>query len=154
MLRWYVVEPALARLAEYHPRMHSAAAVNLMLGTCAQESRMGAYLLQVDGPARGIFQMEPETHQDIRERFIVPRPKLQALVDSEVVPVRPLLDQLVTNLVYAAVMARIHYWRHPAPLPAADDVEGLARYYKLVYNTDAGRGTAAQFIENYHRYCG
>ena len=43
----------------------SRAAENLILGTALQESNL-RYLRQLgDGPARGVYQMEPATHDDI-----------------------------------------------------------------------------------------
>lgn len=46
----------------------SSSAVNLLLGTAAQESAFGTYLRQIGGgPARGVFQMAPATAKDIWE---------------------------------------------------------------------------------------
>ena len=48
-------------------------------------------------------------------------------------------------------MARIHYLRVPEALPAADDVVGLAAYWKRYYNTELGAGTVEKFVESYQR---
>ena len=56
--------------------------------------------------------------------------------------------QLVWNLGYATAMARLVYRRRPEPLPAAEDIPGLAAYWKAHFNTAAGRGTAAKFIDS------
>ena len=48
-------------------------------------------------------------------------------------------------------MARAHYLRVPEPLPDAGDVEALAAYWKQHYNTPAGAGSEAEFIDNYQR---
>lgn len=56
------------------------------------------------------------------------------------------------NLRFATAMARIHYWRVPEPLPDADDIDGLARYWKQHYNAPLGHGTAEQFAENYRTH--
>ena len=46
--------------------LHSDNAVNLLMGTAAQESHLGKYRKQIGGgPALGIFQMEPATFNDI-----------------------------------------------------------------------------------------
>ena len=58
---------------------------------------------------------------------------------------------LATDLAYACAMARIHYLRKPEPLPAHDDIEGLARYWKEHYNTFLGKGTVEEFVHNYRR---
>lgn len=42
--------------------LYSENAVNLILGTIAVESNMGRYYYQVNGPAIGIGQMEPNTY--------------------------------------------------------------------------------------------
>ena len=42
--------------------MYSESATNLLLGTAAQESRFGTYIKQINGPACGVFQIEPLTY--------------------------------------------------------------------------------------------
>ena len=49
--------------------LYSPAAVNLLLGTAAQESGFGTYLRQVKGPALSVFQIEEATFLDLRERM-------------------------------------------------------------------------------------
>ena len=50
--------------------LNTSPAIDLLMGTCAQESHMGTYLRQLGGgPALGIFQMEPFTFLDLRARF-------------------------------------------------------------------------------------
>lgn len=39
-----------------------------------------------------------------------------------------------------AVMCRVHYLCFPRPLPTADDIPGLAKYWKDHYNTYRGAG--------------
>ena len=54
----YVIEPVLKTLDLY-----SEDAVNLVLGTACVESECGRWLHQLGtGPALGIYQMEPDTH--------------------------------------------------------------------------------------------
>ena len=48
---------------------HSDAAVNLLMGTCAQESHLGTYIRQISGSALGIMQVEPATYQDVSNRI-------------------------------------------------------------------------------------
>lgn len=147
-LRVYVVRPVLEELG-----LHSRAAENLVLGTAAQESKMGHYVHQLGGgPALGIFQMEPFTHDDIWENYL---DHIAPLADKVLAAGRVQSadsEQLVGNLRYAAAMCRIHYWRIPAGLPGADDVPALAAYWKRYYNTELGRGTPAEFIANYRKF--
>jgi hypothetical protein len=133
---------------------HSPAAVQLLMLTAAQESRLGYYIAQVRGPALGIFQMEPATHADIWDNYLAYRPemaaKLQRLAGSY--PVRPQADVMIYNLKYAAAMARVHYRRVTDPLPVVDDIPAMAAYWKQHYNTPKGRGTVAEAVHNYERY--
>lgn len=41
---------------------------------------------------------------------------------------------------------------HPDPLPAANDIDGLARFYKVAFNTARGAATIEQVKANYQRY--
>lgn len=130
----------------------SDSAVNLLLGTAAQESHFGTYLRQLgNGPALGVFQMEPATLNDIWDNFIVYRsPEFQrALMDLGYLKDAA---RLVYDLRYAAIMCRIHYYRVPEALPAWNTVNGLAHYWKDHYNTHLGAGTVSEFEENYELY--
>lgn len=134
------------------PSTYSLAAVQLLLGTAAQESRFGTYLKQIRGPALGVFQMEPDTEQDIWIHFLAYRPHMKEMMIKITGVKRPDPDHLRGNLLYQIAMARLHYYRVPWPLPLENDVPGMAAYWKKYYNTLLGRGTEAEFIENYHRY--
>lgn len=146
-LRREVIRPTLEFMG-----MHSEAAENLLLGTAAHESHLGRYLHQLGGPALGIYQVEPATLRDVRENFLRYRPELHDRV-RDLLGYRPSEErQLVTNLAFSTAIARLVYYRDPEPLPAAGDLEGLARYYKRVFNTVAGKATEAQFIQAYRTY--
>lgn len=133
-------------LTEFDPKLASEAAVNLLLGTAAQESRFGTYLRQLGGgPALGAFQMEPATYDDLRERYRKHYPVLMINGGAA---------SLEWNLKIAIVMARMKYRDDPHALPAADDLPGLAATWKRVYNTPLGKGTEAEFIENYQKFVG
>jgi len=148
-LRKYVIVPELERLGLY-----SKAAENLLMGTAAQESKLGEYLHQLGGgPARGIFQVERATEKDIWFNYLAYNPKLRRKIFDITSTKTPYYtDEILYNLRYAAAMTRIHYLRVKESLPDADDVAGLARYWKKYYNTPLGRGTEEEFIENYNRY--
>jgi hypothetical protein len=116
--------------------------------TAAVESNMGYYIKQVDGPAIGIFQMEPATHDDIWDNYLAYRRDLSPVVTQ----FGHGLISLQTSLAYGAAMARVHYLRVPAKLPNANDVEGLATYWKEHYNTLEGKGTVVDAIAKYRKY--
>lgn len=58
----------------------------------------------------------------------------------------------MTNLAYATAVCRLQLYRARPPLPAADDVAGLAAYWKRFWNTAKGRGTEEQFIAHYREF--
>jgi len=145
-LRKYIVIPELERLG-----LHSQAAEDLVMGTAAQESKLGEYLKQLgDGPARGIFQMEQATEKDIWLNYLKYKPKLRekVLVITST-PTPYYTEEILYNLRYAAAMCRIHYLRQKERLPDHNDVEALGEYWKTHYNTHLGRGTVEEFIRNY-----
>ncbi|GAB0057429.1 hypothetical protein SIID45300_01757 [Candidatus Magnetaquicoccaceae bacterium FCR-1] len=132
--------------------MDSPAARALLLGTMAQESVFGTYVRQMGGgPALGVFQMEPATFHDILHNWLNYQPNIAARLRA-VWPELPGPERLVTDLLFAAVMCRLHYRRKTDPLPAADDIPGLARYWKLHYNTLLGKGTEDEFVASFNRY--
>ncbi|MGI9249901.1 MAG: hypothetical protein ACR2PR_01715 [Pseudohongiellaceae bacterium] len=136
----------------------SDSALNMLLGTAAQESHFGTYLRQLgNGPALGVFQMEPATHDDIWRNFIEYQPGIQAALDGALDGAMayrggPQAERMAHDLHYAAIMCRIHYYRVPEALPAWNDVNALAAYWKEHYNTHLGAGTVEEFVENYKYY--
>jgi hypothetical protein len=154
-LREQIIRPALEQIG-----LWSAAAEELLMGTCAQESKLGHYNTQMGGgPARGIFQMEGFTHDDCWTNYLKYRPVLShnlmllAYGHDVKYPVHiPDPDLMMTHHQYAAAMARVKYLRVDEPLPAAHDILGMARYWKKYYNTPNGAGTVAEFSDHYKKY--
>ena len=140
--RLLVIRPALVRLG-----LWSLAAERLLLGTALAESYL-AYLKQKPGPALGLFQIEPATHFDIWRNYLRYRPRLAAKVAGLTAVfslAHPPHERLITDLDYATVMARLVYRRDRFALPSSHDLVGLGAYYKRVFNTYAGKGSAASF---------
>lgn len=118
-------------------------AVNLITGTCLAESSL-AWLQQISGPALGIAQMEPATHDDCWNNYlrhnqdlanrILATCGLSGLPDASI---------MVWNLRYAVLMARVKYLRVQAPLPAATNATALSVYHKRHYNTALGKADAS-----------
>ncbi len=142
-VRELVIRPALARLG-----MLSRAAEDLVLGTAVAESLLRFLKQYPSGPALGIFQMEPATHDDIWESWLRYRPQISKKLGGT--PSDP--GRLVWDLQYAAMMCRIHYARRREPLPEIGDIEGYGRYWKKHYNTSAGRGTPEGFVKKFEFY--
>jgi len=138
-LRDLVVVPVLREL-----QMNSKAAMRLVIGTGLVESKY-THIKQVNGPALGFWQMEPKTHDDIWSSYLLYRLDIAKRLNNFHLDYKD-SDQLIYNMKYACAMCRIHYWRSPMPLPDANDIEGLGRMWKLVYNTEQGKGTVEKFV--------
>jgi hypothetical protein len=145
-LRFKVIRPVLANL-----KLWSQAAENLVIGTCAQESLLGTYITQVNGPALGIYQCEPATHKDLWENYINFNQNLKAKILEYVKTddIAFLEGELIVNLAYATAIARIHYLRIKEALPDAASPYDLGMYWKKYYNTRLGKGTPEEFVKNY-----
>lgn len=139
-----IITPTLRYLG-----MDTLAARKMLLTTAAQESRLGQWKRAIRGDALGIYQMEPATHDDIWKNFLKHRPEMAKLVKGLLIPGFSRKSQLVWNIPYATAMARMHYLRVKAPLPAAHSPVAQAHYWKKYYNTHLGRGTISQFMTNY-----
>ncbi|MXV44301.1 hypothetical protein GS501_04475 [Saccharibacter sp. 17.LH.SD] len=134
-LKAEIVRPTLKAIG-----LWSLAAENLLTGTALVESG-GVYLRQLgSGPALGLWQMEPFTHDDCWQNFLK-FPAHHSLADAILAMQshdQTPSGQLVSNLRYACAMARVKYLRAPAPLPSAQDAIDLSSYHKRWYNTQGG----------------
>lgn len=138
----HVIMPALVALGH---RYATDQAAQLLLATAAQESHCGEYIHQIGGPALGIYQMEPATHDDLWLNYISYRPAVMA--EGQALDAR-----LIYDLRYATQCARLQYYRFPDPLPAVNDVGGMWSLYKKRWNTPLGAATREQFVSNWARY--
>lgn len=148
-LRSNIIAPALAQFAAL-PGMTAFAtegAIDLVLGTGAVESRYRDIRQFPTGPAIGWWQVEPATHDDIWDHFLAHRAPLRAAVERLLIPGLPRHDQLAANAYYGAVMARLVYWRSPLPVPPQGNLQAAAAMWKQVYNTPAGAGTPAKYVQ-------
>jgi len=142
--RLRVVRPTL-----HYMQLHSQAAENLLVGTALTESRL-KFIQQLGGPALGLYQMEPATFRDVYDNYLSYRPDLVWTV-NQLRDRRPttMEEELVYNMAFATAMARVHYRRVPAPLPDAADAMGLAKYWKIHYNTSLGKGSVLHAFEHF-----
>ncbi|MCA9726065.1 MAG: hypothetical protein KC729_00170 [Candidatus Eisenbacteria bacterium] len=124
-------------------QLWSPAAVNLVLGTCAQESHFGEYRRQLGGgPARGVYQEEPATFAWLRRKY---GRRFPLIADRS-------FGEIEHDDYLATLHARLRYLVVPEPLPDPNDVEALGRYWKQHYNTEAGKGTVDEFVRNYRQF--
>jgi len=152
-LQLFIVRPVLEYLG---PKFMGLAAERLVVGTALAETH-GDGLDQITGPndetmgpAFGLWQIEPGTEQDVWENFLRFEPVLDDQLKGFLSVWPGSTEQLVGNLNYAAAMCRLIYYRDKEPLPDADDLEGLAKYYKRIFNTDKGKATIGGFCLKAH----
>jgi hypothetical protein len=144
----YVV-PALTRLGLY-----SLQAEKLLMGTAAIESNFQNFVQFGGGPARGMFQMEPPTFHDILDRFLAGHSQatLKAAVLTMATTSPPSFDELVTNHLFAAAMARAKYYSIPAPIPIG--LNEQADYWWTYYNGRSPHGLKpADYLAKWATYC-
>lgn len=130
--------------------MYSKEAVALLLETIAQESNFEHIKQLGCGVALSLFQIEPRTAQDLHDNYLVYRKELKELVESYKIPKMDISENLLNNLSYSVVIARLIYWRVPEPIPK--DLKGRAKYYKKYYNTVHGKATVEEYINNAKLY--
>jgi hypothetical protein len=142
------IRPALNTL-----EMGGLAAEQLVLGTGIQESLLVHRQQLGGGPALGLFQMERATHDDCWENFLKFRTALADTVRQTLAAgQQPVADTMKVNDRYAAAMCRIRYRRVSDPLPAPNDLQAMANYWKQHYNTPLGAGTPEEFLEKWPQY--
>lgn len=151
-LKEYVIRPALASIG-----LLSDDAINLLAGTCAQESAFGTYLVQGRTfdrkDALGIYQQErtgyDEIWRDLVQGNMALRAKIRLFLGYEG---KPPFERLITDHALASIICRLYYLRVKDPIPPSDEPLAMALYWKKFYNSSAGKGTPQQFMENYRRF--
>lgn len=164
--RLFVVRPTL-RAMDFVERARgrdivfsTPAAEDLVVGTALAETGLQAldqWLGSDDttlGPAFGVYQVEPATHDDLDANWLRHRSAYAARIEQFLAPAPDRHRQLATNLAYATAVCRMIYFRRPEPLPDAGDPDGLAAYWKAHFNTAAGKGTRAKFKAAWRRVNG
>lgn len=145
-LREFIIKPVLNHLNAY-----SLDAENLLVGTACVESMCGEYLGQLNnGPACGIYQMEPNTAKDIFDNYLKYKPQLDEKVMDFYIPELTLNENLRGNLFFATAMCRVHYLRQKGSIP--NTIEGQGLYWKDHYNTHLGAGTVTEYVSKYKKY--
>jgi len=118
-------------------------AEQLLMGTAAVESGL-VHLRQLpNGPALGLWQMEPATFYDLAQRYR----QWKTMVTSP----QPSAEQVAWNLRLGAAMARLKYRDAPAALPAAWDIEAMESYHKRYYNSMLGATKPGEFRSAWNR---
>ncbi|KFL90784.1 hypothetical protein AmDm5_0732 [Acetobacter malorum] len=138
------MRPALAALP---PALNTLSRMQGVLGIGNKESGY-RYLVQTNPAetAKGFWQMETATHDDMWRNFIRYRPNLQAALLGILSGAKPEAARLVDRPIYAAAMCAVHTYRSPDALPAVNDAAGWASFWKRDYNTEGGAGVAAEAV--------
>jgi hypothetical protein len=120
------------------------AATQLLLGTAVVESNL-KYVKQLGhGPALGVYQMEPATHNDIYDNYLCYNPELETRVCA--LSIGGYAKEMMGNMTYATAMCWMHYsrFKKKSPLPAYNDYIAMANYHKKYYNTAKGHTDVIQ----------
>ncbi len=152
--RSLVVRPVLEKLGHW-----SQEAENLLVMIMSWESKGGTYLKQEEGPALGIYMMEPATHSDLWQRWILHETKIflyNMATASDLDPDTFIRfhnpEFMIGNLKYATAMARIFFLRIKEPIPLG--LHPLAAYAKKYWNTEKGKATPDDYYQAYCRFEG
>ena len=149
-----IIIPVLVRLdiAAKEQSFLSAAAVNILLGTIAVESNFNWVRQTSGGPGRGFFQIEPDTAQDVLDR--TKKFELSAWhIIQEFKSTLSVNDALVSDISFQCAIARMKYYLIPVKLPDADNLKGLADYWKVYYQAGGDAGLpASAFVTAYNKY--
>lgn len=142
----YIIKPT----HEYMGQNYASKDANfLSLCTAAIESNCGEYIKQIDGPALGPWQMEPETRKDIYSNCDVIYEGSIMMYRLDSVDMFDFTSDLDKSLsvapAYACAMARLKYAMDPEPLPDHNNIRAVYDYYKRIYNTPAGASTFEKF---------
>jgi hypothetical protein len=129
-----------------HLNLDSEDARSLIYRTGMAESGYKTLQQYGGGPALGFFQMEPNTALDIWNNYVMYRPKYRDKLYSLGFDDGTLEFCLLSNIGLQAAFCRLHYRRVPSALPGASNLDGQAKYWKMYYNTNKGKGTIKHFI--------
>ena len=142
-----VIQPVLGKMG-----MWSVSAQQLLIATAVYESQL-QYLTQLNnGPARGYYQMEMTTLNDLYTNYLHYRPEKLELLNTFLIPEMSREENLTTNLAYSTACARLQYYRRKESLPISKDMMGHWHYYKKYWNSSLGKATELGFIETWQTW--
>ena len=127
--------------------LYSEDAVDLVYKTGNAETGYRHLKQMGGGPAIGFWQVEPATLIDIMDNYVKYRPKLEKDLKLLGFSRDDMEVRVMSNIALQAVFCRLKYKRDKYPLPLIGDLQGQARYWKRVYNTELGKGTIEHFME-------
>lgn len=146
-LSQHVIRPTLLYLER-----HSAAAEALLLGAAASQSALGSALDNLHG--HGLYRIAEQRHLELWDHHLARDPELasrvRGLASQHAFLAAPHLE-LTVNLRYATAIAWLLIETAQAELPDADDLPGLARVWRQVFQP---QGRLCDFIDAWQRCVG
>ena len=127
--------------------MHSEDAVELIYRTGMAETKYRHLIQMGGGPAVGFFQCEPATMRDIIDNYASYRPSIMTKLYALGYDEKDAEMRMMGSIPLQVAFCRLKYRRDKHPIPSWDDIEGQAKYWKRVYNTELGKGTVEHFIK-------
>ena len=127
---------------------HDNGTIDLLMETAATESHRGKFVKQINGPARGVFQMEPATEKDLLSWL----KKNHRSIYSEVMffynKKMSAEQNLANNVPYQIALTTAHYWRYYGDelVKYSSEIEYRACIWKSRYNTRLGKGNVAKYL--------
>lgn len=143
-IRHLVVRETLRELNDW-----SLCNENLLLGTAAQESGLGAKLKE--GRMAGIYHISPAAHRAVWDKYLIHKPDLASIVRGMAGQRSFLQDphrELVTNLKYATAIAWLIYKRSGQQLPEESTPEQLAKFWHRHFHARA-TGRIEDYVANF-----
>ena len=126
------------------PRGYSEKAVTAIMMIIAHESKGGHYIEQVSGPALGITQIEPTTHDDIW----LNGDSISA--NASIMGITQNVNRLKYDLRYAIFMTRQRLFMDSNPLPS-DPIE-LSVYLKSFWNSESGSANEMSYYNDFNEW--
>jgi len=138
----------ITRTLKEIPNGYSEDAVELMMMIAAHESSLGTSLVQNGGgPALGLFQIEPATHDDTWENGD------SICANAQILGIECAVEKLEYDLRYQIFMARQKLFMISEAIPSNRMVMKMAEYCKKYWNTQHGKATAYDYHEAYLDCC-
>ena len=120
----------------------------ILIMIAAHESKAGEYRVQLGGgPARGLFQMEEDTHDSIWENSDIIKDVAKRCGYHKN------FDLMENDDGYATFMARMYIAMDPSPAPKYPNFQAMAKYCKSYWNR-TGAATWQKYNDDYFRLRG
>ena len=135
-LQELIAKPTLEKI----PKGYSNEALMAFMMCVAHESTRGEYIKQVNGPALGLIQMEPKTHNSVWKfgDSVWDNALLLGIITADEYnkKLHPKPERLIYDLVYNVFMFRQRMFMKPKPIPK--NGSAISMYLKEHWNSIHG----------------